>query len=320
MRSSARFLVSTCLLSAVLLSGRAAHADGDPTTDTVPRVIPYQGVLEIDGGAYNGEVPMTFSLYRAATGGSAVWTESQDVVVFNGVFGVTLGAAAAIDATIFAADTLYLGVTIDGVEMANRQAITPVPYALWSARSADFTVARDLTVARDARVARDLTVARDARVGEDLAVIGSTSVAGLTVAGALSLPSGSVTGAMVADGSIASADIADGSIASADIADGSIASADIAEGTVESADIADNTVTLADLNGEETAVYAITNDYCPDEGYLTLNRTCIRSTELCVTGGGSPAGFVRNCSNNCVFPSVDVIICSNTLVGYLFAP
>ncbi len=297
MRSSARFLVSTCLLSAVLLSGRAAHADGDPTTDTVPRVIPYQGVLEIDGGAYNGEVPMTFSLYRAATGGSAVWTESQDVVVFNGVFGVTLGAAAAIDATIFAADTLYLGVTIDGVEMANRQAITPVPYALWSARSADFTVARDLTVARDARVE------------EDLAVIGSTSVAGLTVAGALSLPSGSVTGAMVADGSIASADIADGSIASADIADG----------TVASADIADNTVTRTDVNGTETAVYAITNDYCPDEGYLTLNPTCIRSTELCVTGG-LPNGFVRNCSNTCVLPGVDGFSCSNSLVGYLFAP
>ncbi len=63
------------LLAAVLAAGIAggiavgvsvvAVADGDSTTDTVPRVIPYQGVLEIDGGGYNGEVPMTFAIYLA---------------------------------------------------------------------------------------------------------------------------------------------------------------------------------------------------------------------------------------------------------------
>ncbi len=296
-----------------------AVADGDSTTDTVPRVIPYQGVLEIDGGGYNGEVPMTFAIYLAQTGGSAVWTESQTVSVYNGVFGVTLGATAPIAATIFAADTLWLGITVDGVELSNRQAIAPVPYALWSARSSDFTVARDLTVARDARVDRNLSVA------------GASSLAGLTVSGSLALPSGSVTGTMLADGTVATADLANdavtaakipaGAVGSSEIADSSITSADIADGSVFSVDIADSTVTRGDIAGTEAAVYRVPS-YCDGNGNVTSGSTC--PTRTC--RGESfpfPAVYYR-CDGSCPDSSVSAgwnpAACSNNVYGYLLAP
>ena len=70
-----------------------AAADSDPGVDTVPRVIPYDGVLELDGGAYTGAISMRFTLYDN-TDSSTGWTETYtldgdaaaQVDVYNGTF------------------------------------------------------------------------------------------------------------------------------------------------------------------------------------------------------------------------------------------
>lgn len=58
-------------------------------------------------------------------------------------------------------------------------------------------------------------------------------------AGTLTLPTGSVTSAMILDSTILSADITDGVVTSADIANGTIVGGDVADDTLDLGDIAD---------------------------------------------------------------------------------
>ncbi len=54
-------------LSFVLVLGAAgqafAQADGNNATETVPRVIPYEGYLELDGGSYNADAESSYSAW-----------------------------------------------------------------------------------------------------------------------------------------------------------------------------------------------------------------------------------------------------------------
>ncbi len=62
---------------------------------TLPKVINYQGKLTNSSGvALNGLTDITFRIYTAASGGSAIWTEARTggsaVSVTNGLFDVQL--------------------------------------------------------------------------------------------------------------------------------------------------------------------------------------------------------------------------------------
>lgn len=84
----------------------------------------------VDDGTYN----MTFRIYSAATGGSALWTEnhtgSHEVTVEDGVFNVNLGELNEIDLD-FNSGAYYLGIEVnsDG-EMTPRRRIGGVGYSL----------------------------------------------------------------------------------------------------------------------------------------------------------------------------------------------
>src|SRR5512138_2483513 len=95
----------------------------------IPQQIGYQGYLTDSGGVpHNGTVAMTFRIYSVSSGGAALWTETQDVPVSQGVYSVNLGAVSALN---LAFDVpYYLGITVgaDG-EMTPRQALTSVGYA-----------------------------------------------------------------------------------------------------------------------------------------------------------------------------------------------
>jgi microcystin-dependent protein len=54
----------------------------------------------------------------------------QSVVVKNGVFSVNLGEQDAFPAGLFDSDSLFLGVTVDGVELTPRKRLASVPYAI----------------------------------------------------------------------------------------------------------------------------------------------------------------------------------------------
>ncbi|MEM6289499.1 MAG: hypothetical protein AAF845_20335, partial [Bacteroidota bacterium] len=59
----------------------------------VPREIPFQGVLQDGGTPVTAATDVTFALFEAASGGTAVWTETQTVTPdADGAFAVRLGA------------------------------------------------------------------------------------------------------------------------------------------------------------------------------------------------------------------------------------
>lgn len=97
----------------------------------VPNLISYQGVLnDSSGNPLSTTVSMTFSIYGVASGGTALWSETQSVQVSNGVFNVKLGSIQALTSSVFQADTLFLGVQVGAdPEMTPRQQITSGAYA-----------------------------------------------------------------------------------------------------------------------------------------------------------------------------------------------
>jgi hypothetical protein len=113
------------LLFVLLLSISVAYA-------AIPERINYQGYLtNASGNPVNATVSMTFKIYTVASGGTALWTETQSSVsVNNGIYNVVLGLVVPLGSLPF--DVPYfLGVTAGSdSEMTPRQALTSVAYAL----------------------------------------------------------------------------------------------------------------------------------------------------------------------------------------------
>lgn len=113
-----------------LLAASAAFAQ-------VPQLIRYQGTLvDPNNVPVEGTYNLTFRLYDAATGGTALWTETQTAIpISRGVFNVLLGQATPLNMTFDADYWLSTQVGTDA-EMAPRQRLTSVPYA-YRAETAD---------------------------------------------------------------------------------------------------------------------------------------------------------------------------------------
>ena len=103
-----------------------------PSSAQIPLTLSYQGVLTDAAGTLvaDGNYSLTFSLYAASSGGSALWSETQPAVALaRGGFSVLLGAVNPLAAVFDRA--LYLGVAVGaGAELAPRVALAPSPYAL----------------------------------------------------------------------------------------------------------------------------------------------------------------------------------------------
>ncbi len=159
----------------------------------VPQTINYQGYLTDADGAMDGPIDIIFSIYDVEADGTALWTEMQTVMVYNGVYSVLLGTVDTIgnplDLTFD--EQYWLGVTVDtDSEMTPRQPLTSVPYAL-NAQSADTAAA----------------------VSDD--VVTASKIA-----------SGAVTSGKIAAGAVGSTEIIDGSITAADLEAGASDDAD----------------------------------------------------------------------------------------------
>ena len=101
------------------------------TTFAVPGYMTHQGkVIDSSNSPVTGVLEVTFTLYRQATGGAAIWTEPIDVAFDEGYFSVSLGTINTLDQDLFDGSDLFLGVTLDGQEeFEPRTQITSVPYA-----------------------------------------------------------------------------------------------------------------------------------------------------------------------------------------------
>ncbi len=104
-----------------------------PIALAVPSQMNYQGVLKNSSGALvSSEVSMKFAIYAAATGGGALWSETQSIVTVEaGLYSVQLGSATALSHSFFDGSTRYLGVAVPsgGTELTPRIPLITVPYA-----------------------------------------------------------------------------------------------------------------------------------------------------------------------------------------------
>ncbi len=119
------------LLSTVLLSSSIAFA--------VPTEFQHQGRLfDGLGQPLNSPDDLTFRLYDAPSGGTALWTEQHPSVAFvDGYFHVELGSVTALDPAVFDGDPLYVAIQIGvGQELPGRLRLASVPYA-FRAHTAD---------------------------------------------------------------------------------------------------------------------------------------------------------------------------------------
>ncbi len=125
-----RWVVAASLVAAVWVCSGAAFAAAPPP---VPQTLQQQGrILDSDGVPVSSKVHFVFSVYAKASGGTALWSEEQDITLDDGYFSTELDALVRSDKSpLFDGSTLYLGVTVgNDDEMTPRQTISSVPYAL----------------------------------------------------------------------------------------------------------------------------------------------------------------------------------------------
>src|ERR1700722_17568375 len=128
--SHMRKSLSVVVVSAALaLAGRAWGA-------SVPLRLNEQGRLFQAGGdtPVTGNVAMVFTIYDAATAGTALWTETFSVTLDEGYFSVQLGSTVAFPATLWNGAVRDIGVQVGtDAEMTPREEVASVPYAIAAA-------------------------------------------------------------------------------------------------------------------------------------------------------------------------------------------
>ena len=113
-----------------------------PLWAAAPATIGYQGVLTDNNNQVvnDGSHSLTFKLYTASSGGSALWTETQTVTTTRGVFTAVLGSATTLNISFEQA--LWLGITIGSdTELSPRVQLSGVPYSITALGVADNAVA-----------------------------------------------------------------------------------------------------------------------------------------------------------------------------------
>jgi subtilisin-like proprotein convertase family protein len=135
-----------------LLVGGSAWAD-------VPPLLPTQGVLLDSAGlpVTDGSYYVTFSLYAAPSGGTALWSEAWPpegtgcevagacVAVEGGAFSVLLGSHTPLDPAVFAAaPELWLGMKVESDPELPRRRVASSAYAFQAARAVTAASAQGL--------------------------------------------------------------------------------------------------------------------------------------------------------------------------------
>ncbi len=147
------------------------------------KTISIQSTLKnISGEAVpDGNQSLTFKLYSTETGVTALWTETATVEVISGIYSHELGSVTALIPANFGSQ-LYLGVTINGKELAPRTKLGYAPYAYAVASisgngqsasfnsSGVFTVSQNQTIAGTLTVSGNLTASQNQTVGNILTV------------------------------------------------------------------------------------------------------------------------------------------------------
>jgi hypothetical protein len=99
-----------------------------------PQLVPVQGVLtDSTGTPIDTSVTAVFSIYTSEVGGTALWTETQSVLVEDGLFTAYMGDVTTLDLTLFRDNgDLWLGIQIDSDAEMDRVLLGSNPFAAYS--------------------------------------------------------------------------------------------------------------------------------------------------------------------------------------------
>jgi hypothetical protein len=114
-------------IAGLLILGTAAALLVSCTPASLSSSFSYQGVLTDGGGSplADGSYQVVFRLYDDSTGGSSVYTSTQNVTTKNGVFSAVLSPPIE-----EMHDPLWLDLTVQGEHLPTRQRLYGAPYAL----------------------------------------------------------------------------------------------------------------------------------------------------------------------------------------------
>ncbi len=96
-----------------------------------PQLVPVQGVLtDSAGDPIDSTVTAVFSIYTSEVGGTALWTETQSVLVEDGLFTAYMGDVTTLDLTLFRDNgNLWLGIQIGSDAEMDRVLLGSNPFA-----------------------------------------------------------------------------------------------------------------------------------------------------------------------------------------------
>jgi len=189
--------------------------------DPVVKQMYYQKKTTLASKTYD----LKFSLWDSETGGVEVWSEEKDLTLTKGIIKTYLGDAFPLDGVDFSSQLWVQVERIkkDGtpIKVETRDMLSVVPYALYSEVSGGGGDGGSLT-----GVTAGNGLTGGGTFGNvTLDVAGGTGIA--VDANAISIATGGVTTAMLADNSVTSAKIADGQVGTNDLANASVTTAKI---------------------------------------------------------------------------------------------
>lgn len=212
----------------------------------VPSIIAHQGRLTTPAGdpVPDNFYSMQFRIYDSSSGTSQLWDSGVHLVkVENGLFTYPLGKHTSLPASLFTNyEVLFLGISVDGVEMSPRTRFTATPYAKEAEMvswAGVFNVPAGFADGIDNVGDGDIT---EVDAGPGLEGGGDNGSVSLWVANE------SITTAMIANGAVTSWDIQDGAVLSTKIADGAVTADKIDAASVVTTKIHDDAVTAAKIS------------------------------------------------------------------------
>jgi microcystin-dependent protein len=117
--------ILSLLCVSILLSSFSVYA-------AAPKTINFQGRFIDNGSPKIGTDKITFKIYNVKDGGSALWTEEDNVSFEAGVFSISLGTISPLDINFNQDLWVEMMITSSSTTLSPRQRLNSVPYAFYA--------------------------------------------------------------------------------------------------------------------------------------------------------------------------------------------